>query len=163
MTGPSTTSAPRWRSSSACSCARRCAVTPTTKPSSGPSGPPEFTRAPYEANCCRFVSGTQPARNRPRYGRVATRSPRRVHAMSGSPPTRDTVATSGPWARVPMLGMKLSRLRTAGHAPSLVAALLHFDVSFMVWVLLGALGPIVAKDLHLTTTQKALMVALPPL
>ena len=59
--------------------------------------------------------------------------------------------------------MQLSRLRTTGHAPSLFAALLHFDVSFMVWVLLGALGPIVAKDLHLTTTQKALMVALPPL
>ena len=59
--------------------------------------------------------------------------------------------------------MQLSRLRTAGHTPSLVAALLHFDVSFMVWVLLGALGPIVAKDLQLTTTQKALMVALPPL
>ena len=48
--------------------------------------------------------------------------------------------------------MKISRLN-AGHTPSLVAALLHFDVSFMVWVLLGALGPIVASDLHLTPTQ----------
>ena len=38
-------------------------------------------------------------------------------------------------------------LSSAGHAPSLVAALAYFDVSFMVWVLLGALGPIIALDL----------------
>ena len=35
----------------------------------------------------------------------------------------------------------------AGHKGSLVAALIHFDVSFMVWVLLGALGAYVASDL----------------
>jgi hypothetical protein len=34
--------------------------------------------------------------------------------------------------------MHLRELRSAGHAPSLAAALLHFDVSFMAWVLLGA-------------------------
>jgi NNP family nitrate/nitrite transporter-like MFS transporter len=51
----------------------------------------------------------------------------------------------------------------AGHTPSLVAAVLHFDVSFMVWVLLGALGAYVAADLHLTAAQKGLMVAVPPL
>jgi MFS transporter, NNP family, nitrate/nitrite transporter len=50
-----------------------------------------------------------------------------------------------------------------GHAPSLVASLLHFDVSFMVWVLLGALGAYVAADLDLTPAQKGLMVAVPPL
>lgn len=55
------------------------------------------------------------------------------------------------------------QLRRAGHAPSLVAALLHFDVSFMVWVLLGALGAYVAADLGLTSVQKGLMVAVPPL
>ena len=58
----------------------------------------------------------------------------------------------------------LSRnLSRAGHAPSLVAALAYFDVSFMVWVLLGALGPFVASDLQLTPTQKGLMVAVPAL
>src|SRR4029434_5808123 len=29
----------------------------------------------------------------------------------------------------------------AGHTPTLVAALLYFDVSFMAWVLLGPLAP----------------------
>jgi NNP family nitrate/nitrite transporter-like MFS transporter len=53
--------------------------------------------------------------------------------------------------------------RDAGHLPSLVAALAHFDVSFMVWVLLGALGAYVAQDLGLSPAQKGLMVAVPPL
>jgi NNP family nitrate/nitrite transporter-like MFS transporter len=53
--------------------------------------------------------------------------------------------------------------RRAGHTPSLAAALVHFDISFMVWVLLGALGAYVAADLHLTAAQKGLMVAVPPL
>ena len=51
----------------------------------------------------------------------------------------------------------------AGHVPSLVASLLHFDVSFMVWVLLGALGAYVAADLDLTPAEKGLMVAVPAL
>jgi NNP family nitrate/nitrite transporter-like MFS transporter len=62
-----------------------------------------------------------------------------------------------------MLAMALHELRRTGHAPSLVAALAYFDVSFMVWVLLGALGPIVAEDLHLSPAQKGLMVAVPAL
>jgi NNP family nitrate/nitrite transporter-like MFS transporter len=53
--------------------------------------------------------------------------------------------------------------RQAGHAPSLAAALIHFDVSFLCWVLLGALGAYVASDLGLSPTQKGLMVAVPPL
>src|SRR4051812_49596244 len=54
-------------------------------------------------------------------------------------------------------------LSRAGHAPSLVAALAYFDVSFMVWVLVGALGPLVASDLRLSPAQKGLMVAVPAL
>ncbi len=53
--------------------------------------------------------------------------------------------------------------RSAGHLPSLVAALVHFDVSFMVWVLLGALGAFVSADLGLSPLQAGLMVAVPPL
>lgn len=53
--------------------------------------------------------------------------------------------------------------RNAGHGPSLVAALVHFDTSFMVWVLLGSLGAYVASELNLSAAQKGLMVALPPL
>ncbi|HEY1779820.1 MAG TPA: nitrate/nitrite transporter [Roseiarcus sp.] len=51
----------------------------------------------------------------------------------------------------------------AGHLPTLVAAFLYFDVSFMVWVILGPLAVFVAKDLHLNPAQKGLMVATPVL
>ena len=53
--------------------------------------------------------------------------------------------------------------RKAGHTPSLAAALIHFDVSFLCWVLVGALGAYIATDLGLSPTQKGLMVAVPPL
>lgn len=59
--------------------------------------------------------------------------------------------------------MSSKGFRQAGHTPSLVAALVHFDVSFMVWVLLGALGAYVASDLGLSPAQKGLMVAVPAL
>jgi NNP family nitrate/nitrite transporter-like MFS transporter len=49
----------------------------------------------------------------------------------------------------------------SGHPGSLLAAFLYFDVSFMVWVLLGALGVLIARDLNLSATQKGLMVAIP--
>jgi hypothetical protein len=35
----------------------------------------------------------------------------------------------------------MKRFLKAGHFPTLVAALLYFDVSFMAWILLGPLGP----------------------
>jgi NNP family nitrate/nitrite transporter-like MFS transporter len=46
--------------------------------------------------------------------------------------------------------MKLSDLKHSGHAPSLLSAFLHFDVSFMVWVILGALMPFLMTDPALT-------------
>jgi NNP family nitrate/nitrite transporter-like MFS transporter len=51
----------------------------------------------------------------------------------------------------------------AGHRATLIAAFLYFDVAFMVWVLLGPLAPIIAKELHLSPAQKGLMVAVPTL
>jgi MFS transporter, NNP family, nitrate/nitrite transporter len=51
----------------------------------------------------------------------------------------------------------------AGHLPTLFAAFLYFDLSFMVWVLLGPLGVAIAKDLHLDAGHKGLMVATPVL
>jgi NNP family nitrate/nitrite transporter-like MFS transporter len=50
-----------------------------------------------------------------------------------------------------------------GHKPTLLAAFLYFDVAFMVWVMLGPLAPIIAKDLHLNAAEKGLMVAVPTL
>ncbi len=58
--------------------------------------------------------------------------------------------------------MKSSFLK-AGHTPTLFAAFLYFDLSFMVWVILGPLGVQIAKDLALTPAQRGLMVATPVL
>lgn len=49
----------------------------------------------------------------------------------------------------------------AGHTPTLFAAFFYFDISFMVWVLLGPLGVQIAQDLGLSPAQKGLMVATP--
>ena len=49
----------------------------------------------------------------------------------------------------------------AGHTPTLVAALLYFDVSFMTWVLLGPLAPFLRQDLGLSATQQGLVTAIP--
>lgn len=51
----------------------------------------------------------------------------------------------------------------AGHWPTLLAAFLYFDLSFMVWVMLGPLGVQIAADLDLSSAQKGLMVATPVL
>jgi NNP family nitrate/nitrite transporter-like MFS transporter len=57
--------------------------------------------------------------------------------------------------------MKLSDFRKAGHTPSLVSAFLYFDVSFMVWVLMGPLAPFVRDTLKLTPTQVGFLTAVP--
>jgi len=49
----------------------------------------------------------------------------------------------------------------AGHTPTLFAAFLYFDLSFMVWVMLGPLGVQIANDLGLNAAQKGMMVATP--
>jgi MFS transporter, NNP family, nitrate/nitrite transporter len=51
----------------------------------------------------------------------------------------------------------------AGHLPTLFAAFLYFDMSFMVWVMLGPMGVQIAKDLSLSPAEKGLMVATPVL
>jgi NNP family nitrate/nitrite transporter-like MFS transporter len=51
----------------------------------------------------------------------------------------------------------------AGHKPSLFSAFLYFDVSFMVWVMLGPLAVIIMNDFDMTASQKANLVALPTL
>ncbi|MCK1993484.1 NarK/NasA family nitrate transporter [Peribacillus muralis] len=57
--------------------------------------------------------------------------------------------------------MKISELRRNGHAPSLLASFLYFDISFMIWVLLGALGVYITKDFGLSPAEKGLVVAIP--
>src|SRR5207302_1957570 len=48
-----------------------------------------------------------------------------------------------------------------GLFPTLIAAFLYFDVSFMVWVLLGPLAPFLSEMLKLTPYQKGLLTAIP--
>jgi NNP family nitrate/nitrite transporter-like MFS transporter len=48
-----------------------------------------------------------------------------------------------------------------GHPGSLFSAFLYFDISFMVWVLLGPLSLYITQDLSLNSAQKGLMVAFP--
>ena len=51
----------------------------------------------------------------------------------------------------------------AGHTPTLLSSFLYFDLSFMVWVMLGPLAVQIATDLQLTPAEKGLMVATPVL
>src|SRR2546430_2040349 len=57
--------------------------------------------------------------------------------------------------------MKKSKFMESGHFPTLIAAFLYFDVSFMVWVLLGPLAPFLSEMLKLTPYQKGLLTAIP--
>ncbi len=57
--------------------------------------------------------------------------------------------------------MSKGKFMKSGHFPSLMAALIYFDVSFMIWVLLGPLAPFLSEQLKLTATQKGLLIAIP--
>lgn len=57
--------------------------------------------------------------------------------------------------------MSVKEFSRVGHWPTLFSAFLYFDVSFMVWVLLGALGVFIAQDFGLSASQKGFLVALP--
>ncbi|HWN84658.1 MAG TPA: MFS transporter [Vicinamibacterales bacterium] len=48
-----------------------------------------------------------------------------------------------------------------GHTPTLIAALLYFDVSFMAWVLLGPIAPFLREEFGLSATQTGLITAIP--
>ncbi len=54
----------------------------------------------------------------------------------------------------------LNTLRS-GHWPSLAGAWLHFEVSFMTWLLIGSLGVSISEEFGLSPTQKGLLVACP--
>ncbi|MEO7414242.1 MAG: MFS transporter, partial [Opitutaceae bacterium] len=57
--------------------------------------------------------------------------------------------------------MNLSQFKKSGHWPTLATSFLYFDVSFMVWTMLGALGAMIAPSLGLSTQEKFLMVSTP--
>ncbi|MEW9900267.1 nitrate/nitrite transporter [Chitinivorax sp. PXF-14] len=49
----------------------------------------------------------------------------------------------------------------SGHTPTLFAAFFYFDLSFMVWYILGPLAVQIAGDLGLSAQQRGMMVATP--
>jgi len=62
--------------------------------------------------------------------------------------------------------VKLGELKTAGHFPTLIAAFLYFDFSFMVWTMLGPLATEISESLAsggfmLSAGQKATLLAIP--
>src|SRR5438105_3320752 len=57
--------------------------------------------------------------------------------------------------------MHLRGFLQAGHTPTLACAFLYFDISFMVWVLLGALANSIAPELELDAAARGVMVAVP--
>src|SRR5512137_1625108 len=59
--------------------------------------------------------------------------------------------------------MNLEEFKKAGHWPTLLAAFLYFDISFMAWVALGPLMIYIARDMNLPVNEKFTLVAIPVL
>ena len=57
--------------------------------------------------------------------------------------------------------MQIRDFLKAGHWPTLLCAFLYFDVSFMVWVLLGALANSIAPQFKLDPALRGYMLAVP--
>jgi NNP family nitrate/nitrite transporter-like MFS transporter len=57
--------------------------------------------------------------------------------------------------------MRSAAAEAAGHTPTLIACFLHFDVCFMLWVLIGALGPFVFDGTHVEAGLKGLLIGIP--
>jgi NNP family nitrate/nitrite transporter-like MFS transporter len=59
------------------------------------------------------------------------------------------------------MNVRRSGFLAAGHLPTLVTALLYFDVSFMIWIMLGPLAPYLREAFGLTATEQGVMTAIP--
>src|SRR5215468_8165409 len=59
------------------------------------------------------------------------------------------------------LTMHMRGFLKSGHWPTLACAFLYFDISFMVWVLLGALANSIVPEFGLNEAQRGLMLAIP--
>ncbi|MDP5275311.1 nitrate/nitrite transporter [Chengkuizengella axinellae] len=58
---------------------------------------------------------------------------------------------------------RLKAFFKTGNTPTLFASFLYFDISFMIWVILGPTGTFIVEDLGLTAFQKGMMVGIPVL
>lgn len=59
-----------------------------------------------------------------------------------------------------MLRKGIRALRS-GHWPTLLGAWLHFEVSFMVWLLIGAMSIAISEEFALSSAQKGILVGVP--
>src|SRR5918911_4294829 len=59
--------------------------------------------------------------------------------------------------------MHLKDFAKSGNPKTLFSAFLYFDISFMIWVMLGPLGNSLAEEFHLSASQKGLMTGVPVL
>ncbi|MDP5273356.1 nitrate/nitrite transporter [Chengkuizengella axinellae] len=59
--------------------------------------------------------------------------------------------------------MRFKEFLRSGHNPTLFASFLYFDISFMIWVLLGPTGTFIVEDLGLSDFEKGMMVGIPVL
>lgn len=49
----------------------------------------------------------------------------------------------------------------SGHPPTLIMALLYFDMSFMVWMVNAAMAPFISQEFNLTSAEKGIMLSIP--
>ncbi|PPA70996.1 nitrate/nitrite transporter [Jeotgalibacillus proteolyticus] len=57
--------------------------------------------------------------------------------------------------------MRIKDFAKSGHTPTLLSSFLYFDISFMIWVMLGALGTFIVEDYGLSPAQQGMMVGIP--
>src|SRR5688572_18504821 len=57
--------------------------------------------------------------------------------------------------------MHIKQFLRSGSPATLFSAFFYFDISFMIWVMLGPLGNYIAEEFGLTASQKGLMTAMP--
>ena len=95
-------------------------------------------------------------------GRLNDENDSRLHPHSiclRRDPPRPRVAIGRMIAR--LYAMKFAEFKKAGHWPTLLAAFLYFDISFMAWVALGPLMVYIAHDMNLAVSEKFTLVAIP--
>lgn len=51
----------------------------------------------------------------------------------------------------------------SGHLPTLISSFCYFDVSFMIWVMVGSTAAFIVQDFGLSPAEKGLMVGIPVL
>jgi MFS transporter, NNP family, nitrate/nitrite transporter len=57
--------------------------------------------------------------------------------------------------------MHIKQFFRSGNPATLFSAFFYFDISFMIWVMLGPLGNYIAEEFNLSASQKGLMTAMP--